>query len=196
MPVNPPEKIVVIGGSKGGINAIQTILSGIDSPFPHPVVLVLHRMSFMEDRLIHIIQHDCRIPVNEPDDKDPVLSGRLYLAPADYHLMIEDGRFHLSIDEPVRYNRPSIDILFASAADDYGSGVTAILLTGANADGTQGLTAVKRKKGTTLVQDPETAEAPEMLRSAIAAGVADQVLSLESIAEYLAGFQKTFTVHR
>jgi two-component system chemotaxis response regulator CheB len=196
MPVDPSERIVIIGGSKGGIKAVETILAGIASPFPHPVVLVLHRISYKEDRLIKIIQHDCLIPVTEPDDKDPVLSGRLYLAPADYHLMIEDGWFHLSIDEPVQHNRPSIDMLFASAANDYGSGVTAILLTGANADGTQGLKAVKRKNGTTLVQDPKTAEAPEMPRSAIAAGVADQVLSLESIAEYLAGFQKTYTVHR
>jgi len=193
--VNPSERIVVIGGSKGGIKAMETILSGIDSSFPHPVVLVLHRIANKEDVLIKIIQHHCRIPAAEPDDKDPVLSGHLYLAPADYHIMIEDGCFHLSIDEPVHHSRPSIDVLFVSAAEDYGNGVTAILLTGANADGTRGLMAVKRKRGTTLVQYPETAEAPEMPRSAIAAGAADQVLSLESIADYLAGFQKPFTAN-
>lgn len=177
--------IVVIGGSKGGIRALETLLACMPASFPRPVAVVLHRMPMVGDRLAAILQEHSRLPVREPEDKERIEPGRVYLAPADYHLLVEAGAFVLSVDEPVRYSRPSIDVLFESAADAYGEGVLAALLTGSNEDGTRGLAAVKRAGGETLVQDPETAEAPEMPRAAVAAGAAGRVLPLQAIAEYL-----------
>jgi len=182
--------IIVIGASRGGIRAVGTILAGLPRRFPLPVVVVLHRMPMVSDRLVTILQRDCALPVSEPEDKEPIEPGRVYIAPADYHLLMEDGRFALSVDEPVSYSRPSIDVLFTAAADACGKGVTAILLTGANQDGAQGMVRVKQKGGRTIVQDPETAEAPEMPRAAIDAGTADRVLSLQEIVEYIKNYER------
>jgi two-component system chemotaxis response regulator CheB len=177
--------IIVIGGSKGGIRALQSILALLPAAFPLPVAVVLHRMPMAGDRLAALLQESSLLPVREPEDKEKIETGRVYIAPADYHLLVEKGAFVLSVDEPVCYSRPSIDVLFESAADAYGAGVLAALLTGANEDGARGMAAVKRGGGETLVQDPETAEAPEMPRAAIAAGAADRVLSLEEIGPYI-----------
>jgi len=177
--------MVVIGASTGGIRAVGTILAGLPRRFPLPVVVVLHRMPMTSDLLVTILQSDSALPVSEPEDKDPVEAGRVYIAPADYHLLVEDGAFVLSVDEPVNYSRPSIDVLFEAAAAAYGEGVIAILLTGANADGAQGMVRVKQNGGRTIVQEPSTAEAPEMPRAAIAAGAADKVLSLQDIGDFL-----------
>ena len=109
----------------------------------------------------------------------------MYLAPPDYHVLIEPGRIALSIDEPVSYSRPSIDVLFESAADVYGPRVVAVLLTGANADGSKGLVRVKAAGGYAIVQDPSTAESPEMPAAGIASVPVDRVLPLEQIAAEL-----------
>jgi len=183
--MHPPRQMVVIGASTGGIRAVGTILAGLPRRFPLPVVVVLHRMPMTSDLLVTILQSDSALPVSEPEDKDPVEAGRVYIAPADYHLLVEDGAFVLSVDEPVNYSRPSIDVLFEAAAAAYGEGVIAILLTGANADGAQGMVRVKQNGGRTIVQEPSTAEAPEMPRAAIAAGAADKVLSLQDIGDFL-----------
>jgi two-component system chemotaxis response regulator CheB len=132
----------------------------------------------------------------EPDDKAPILQGTVYLAPADYHMLIEaadpcDGPasyfFSLSNDDLINYSRPSIDVLLESAADACGPAVIGVLLTGANADGAAGLARIRKRGGLTLVQDPESAEAPDMPQAALAAGAADKVLPIEEIAAFLEG---------
>jgi two-component system chemotaxis response regulator CheB len=125
--------------------------------------------------------------VREVDDKDELRRGTVYVAPADYHLMVERTHFELSVDAPVSYSRPSIDVLFESAADAFRDGVVGVLLTGANADGTEGLRRIRDFGGLTLVQDPETAERPEMPESAIRAGVVDRVVPIEGLASALVG---------
>ncbi|MEA2447045.1 MAG: two-component system, chemotaxis family, protein-glutamate methylesterase/glutaminase [Actinomycetota bacterium] len=125
------------------------------------------------------------LPVKEVDDKDPIRDGHVYLAPPDYHLLVEPGSFALSVDEKVQFSRPSIDVLFESAADSYGADLIAVLLTGSNHDGTEGLLRVKDKGGVTIVQDPTTAERGEMPQTAIDAGAADVVAPIEGIADIL-----------
>jgi two-component system chemotaxis response regulator CheB len=126
------------------------------------------------------------VRVSEVDDKDPIAPGSVYLAPPDYHLLVEPGHFALSIDEPVRLSRPSIDVLFESAADAYGERLVGVLLTGYGNDGTAGMAHVRRRGGLTVAQDPETAARPEMPASAIEAGAVDEVLAIEEIAGLLA----------
>jgi two-component system chemotaxis response regulator CheB len=123
--------------------------------------------------------------VVDAEDKQWIQPGKIYLAPADYHLLVEKGEFNLSVDEAVRYSRPSVDVLFESAADAYGPALIAIVLTGANADGAQGARRVKKRGGVVIVQDPKTADAPEMPEAVIAAGAVDQILRLEDIAAFL-----------
>ncbi len=120
--------------------------------------------------------------MSEVEDDAALRAPGVYLAPPDYHVLIEPGRMALSIDEPVSYSRPSIDVLFESAADVYGSKVLAVLLTGANADGAKGLARVKEAGGYAIVQDPTTAESPEMPTAGIAGAPVDRVLHLEDIA--------------
>jgi two-component system chemotaxis response regulator CheB len=119
--------------------------------------------------------------VREPADKEPIEPGAVYLAPADYHLLVEPDGFALSTDGPVQHSRPSIDVLFDTAADTYGDRLIGVILTGANADGAYGLSRIKRRGGTTIVQDPETAEKRAMPDAAIATGAADRVVPLEQI---------------
>ncbi|MCG2659761.1 MAG: chemotaxis protein CheB [Kiritimatiellae bacterium] len=186
--------IIVIGGSQGGLKALEAILPALPAAFPLPVVAVLHRMPLEEDRLVPLLQRICLLPVVEAEDKTQIEAGKVAIAPADYHLLVENGAFVLSIDESVQYSRPSIDVLFESAADAYGEGVTAVLLTGANEDGARGMAAVKKAGGVTIAQDPETAEAPKMPQAAIDAGAADRVLSLQEIVEFLAALASSSDV--
>jgi two-component system chemotaxis response regulator CheB len=123
--------------------------------------------------------------VVDAEDKQWIEAGKVYLAPADYHLLVGKGEFNLSVDDAVRHSRPSVDVLFESAADAYGPALVAIVLTGANADGAEGARRVKQRGGIVIVQDPKTAEAPTMPEAVIASGVVDQILRLEEIAAFL-----------
>lgn len=176
-------ELVVIGASWGGLEAVSSLLMQLSPDFPVPILVAQHRSGDMNDGVLErALGRHTALPVKEIDDKDAVVPGVVYVAPADYHLLVEGrGRVALSVDAPVAYSRPSIDVLFETAADTYGGGVAAVLLTGANEDGTAGLAAVKRRGGITIVQDPETAERREMPESAVRAGVADTVLALEDI---------------
>jgi two-component system chemotaxis response regulator CheB len=178
-------EIVVIGTSTGGLKALQTLLSGLSADFPLPVVIVQHRGSSPENGLCEFLAQSSRLPVTEPEDKEPVLSGRAYLAPRDYHLLIENRSFALSVDHAVAYARPSIDVLFECAADEYGDGVIGVILTGANNDGARGLAKISAQGGLTLVENPETAASHEMPRAALSRITADWVLPLEEIAPHL-----------
>lgn len=181
------ERVVVVGTSTGGLAAMQVLLPGLAEGFPWPVVVVQHRSKEPGSELCRYLQRCCRREVSEPEDKEPIMAGRVYLAPRDYHLLVERGSFALSTEAPVYFARPSIDVLFESAADAYGAGVVGVVLTGANGDGARGLARIKAAGGVAVVQEPATARAPEMPRAAIEAADVDRVLPLPEIAPFLNG---------
>lgn len=178
-------EIIVVGASAGGLKALEMILGGLPRGFSVPIVAVQHRARESSDTYAEVLGKGSALPVREIEDEDQLRAPGVYLAPPDYHVLIEPGRMALSIDDPVSYSRPSIDVLFESAADVYGSRVCAVLLTGANADGSKGLVRVKQAGGYAIVQDPHTAESPEMPAAGIANAPVDVVLPLNEIAAEL-----------
>lgn len=178
-------EIVVVGTSIGGLKALQTLLSGLPDGFPLPVVIVQHRGKDSEFSLCDFLGRSSRLPISEPEDKESILPGRAYLATGDYHLLVENGGFALSTDSPVSFARPSIDVLFESAADEYGERTVGVVLTGANRDGALGLAAIKLRGGLALVEDPATAACREMPDAAIAGTVVDKILPLQEIGTFL-----------
>ena len=177
-------RLAVVGGSWGGLDALGRLVAKLEPSDRVAVVAALHRApNGPEGALVSYLQARSPLPVAEAEDKDRIEPGRVYLAPADYHLLVEPGCLALSIDAPVHHSRPSIDVLFESAADAYGAATAAVVLTGANDDGCRGLCHVKRLGGVTLVQDPATAVRREMPDAAIATGMVDEVLPLEQLAE-------------
>ena len=180
-------EIVVVGTSPGGSMALATVLSGLQKGFPLPVAVVQHHEKDSDGRLRAALQPYCRLTVLEAEDKERILPGRVYLAPPDHHLLVEDGRFALSVDGPTSHARPSVDALFKSAADAYGEDVVGVILTGANPDGARGASRIREGGGLVLVQDPATAENSSMPEAVIAAGAADRVLPLRKIAPLLTG---------
>jgi two-component system chemotaxis response regulator CheB len=180
-------EIVAIGTSLGGLNALIALLRDLPEQLQAPLVVVQHRGPAPGRRLAELLQAHTRLTVQDAEDKQAIAGGSVYLAPADYHLLIEErGVLALSTDAPVRAARPSIDVLFESAAEAYGPGVVGVLLTGSSADGAEGLAAIKRRGGTAIVQDPASAEAPAMPSAALSATPVDYVLPLGSIAAHLA----------
>ena len=177
--------LAAIGGSWGGTNAVAALLQALPDDFRLPVVLALHRSPSSDGTLVAALQRHTRLQVVEAEDKMALEPGVLVIAPADYHLLVEDGHLALSLDAPVRFSRPSIDVLFESAAEAYGERLVAVLLTGANDDGARGIVAVKQRGGRTYAQDPATAERPEMPAAAIATGAVDRVLPVRAIAAAL-----------
>lgn len=180
------EKIIVIGGSAGSLGIILTVLSHLRSNFKHPVVIVLHRKNDSESGLADLLNYKASLPVKEADDKDPILDGTVYIAPADYHLLIEtEKHFSLDSSEKINFSRPSIDFTFQTAAEAYGKSTIAILLSGANADGVDGLRSVKEAGGITIVQDPATAQVPFMPKAAIDGLQIDHILTPDEITAFL-----------
>jgi two-component system, chemotaxis family, protein-glutamate methylesterase/glutaminase len=184
--MRPPE-LVAVGTSLGGLNALTALIGALPDRFPVPVVIVQHRSISSDGRgLARLLQEHARMSVVEAEDKMALEPGTVYLAPADYHLLIEEpGMLALSTDAPVRAARPSIDVLFQTASEAYGAGVLGVLLTGASADGAEGLALVKARGGRAIVQDPATAECPTMPAAALSATAVDYVLPLSKIGEYL-----------
>jgi two-component system chemotaxis response regulator CheB len=179
-------RLVVIGSSWGGFNAVGRILSQLPQDLDAAVVVVQHRLpDSSDDPFVTFYAKRSSLPVSTVEDKEPMLPGRVYVAPADYHLLVDDGHFALSTEGVVQYSRPSIDVLFESAAREHGSAVIGVILTGANEDGAAGLSAIGRSGGTTIVQDPATAERREMPAAALAATDVDEVLSLDEIPRRL-----------
>lgn len=177
--------IVVVGTSLGGLVALETLLEGLPADFPAPIAVVQHRGTQSGSGLQRILQRHAALRVREAQDKDPVRPGRVYLAPPDYHLLIEREEFALSTEGVVCHARPSIDVLFESAADAYGRGVIGVIMTGANHDGARGALRVRQRGGVLIVQDPATAECALMPQAALTAGAADYVLPLPDIAPCL-----------
>lgn len=178
-------ELVVIGASWGGLAALESVLGGLPADFRTPIAVAQHRSGEGSARLASLLSSHSELPVVDVDDKQPVECGRVYLAPPDYHLLVEPDGFALSVDDAVLHSRPSIDVLFESAADVYRERVVAVVLTGANEDGAHGAAAVKRLGGYLIVQNPVEAERPEMPRAALHAVDPDRVLSLAAIAPAL-----------
>jgi two-component system chemotaxis response regulator CheB len=183
---------VVIGASAGGVEALTEILPALPAGFRPATFIVLHLPRERPSLLVEIFARRCAVPIREAGDKEPIEPGTVYFAPPDYHLLIEKNRqIALSADEPVSYSRPSIDVLFESAAEAYGPELLGIILTGGNEDGAAGLQAVHRAGGVTVVQNPHNAKVPLMVVSALQRGPADFLLSLGEIAVLLSGLSST-----
>ncbi len=178
---------IVIGVSSGGMAALSEILTPLPADFPWPIIVVQHLDPHSADSYwARYFNERCRLAVKEADEKEAIIAGHVYFAPANYHLMIErDKTFSLTVDEKVNYSRPSIDVLFESAAETYGSALMGIILTGASADGANGLKTIKDNGGLTVVQDPDTAEFKIMPLSAIKASNVDHILPLDEIPRLL-----------
>jgi two-component system chemotaxis response regulator CheB len=163
-----PQRLVVIGGSAGSLEIVLSLVAALP-PLPHAaVVVVLHRKQSADSVLTGLLMSRTRLPVKEVEDKEPLMRGHIYLAPPDYHLLLENKeQFSLDDSEKVHHSRPSIDVTFESAVQVFGAGTIGILLSGANADGAAGLQAIRASGGTTLVQDPATAEVYYMPQQAL-----------------------------
>jgi two-component system, chemotaxis family, protein-glutamate methylesterase/glutaminase len=177
---------VVIGASAGALEALSSLLPSLPSDYRLPILIVVHLPADKTSLLAELLRARCAIRVREAEDKEPIEPGVAYFAPPDYHLLVEqDRRLSLSDDEPVLFSRPSIDVLFESAADAYGGGLIGIVLTGANSDGAKGLRAVVEAGGAAVVQSPESAYAAAMPQAAIALCPDARVLPVNEIAAYL-----------
>jgi two-component system chemotaxis response regulator CheB len=181
-------EVIVIGTSWGGLDAVSRLLDGLDDAVRQPIVVVQHRSAESEDgALAGLLGYHTRRAVRDADDKTELAPYHVYLGPPDYHVLVENGHIALSTDEPVQYARPSIDVLFESAADEYGERAIGIVLTGANDDGARGLARIKDCGGVAIVQDPSSSERRAMPDAAIAATAADAILPLEEIPKFLYG---------
>ena len=179
-------KLVVIGVSTGGLKAIKAVLSVLPSGFALSIIIVMHRHKETDGYLERSLNDECNMHVKQADEKEEIRAGIVYVAPPNYHLLIEDdGTFSMSIEGPVNYARPSVDVAFESAAEVYREGLIGIILTGANQDGSRGLKKIKEAGGLAIVQTLETSEATEMPRSAMAAVKPDYVLPLVEIGPLL-----------
>jgi len=180
--------VIVIGASWGGLLAVGTLLEGIPDELDQAIVVAQHRSADSSRGVLEsLLQRHITRPVSEPGDKEPVQPCHVYVAPADYHLLVDDGHFALSVEGRVQFARPSIDVLFESVAEAYRDRAIGIVLTGSNEDGAAGLAAIKQNGGVAIVQDPQTAERRAMPDAAIAGSVADAVLPLQQIPSFLYG---------
>ena len=181
-----PDRLLAIGGSAGSLQVILAILASVRKDFPMPILVVLHRNVGFESSLEDLFASRTSLPIREVEEKDPVQTGTVYLCPADYHVLLEqDQTFSLDYSERVNFSRPSIDVSFRSAADVFGAGLLAVLLSGGNADGVVGLKYAKERGGTTVVQDPSTADVPYMPQQAIIRMQPDHVLATQDLLLFI-----------
>lgn len=178
-------RIAIIGTSWGGLAALRTVVGGLPSDFQLPIVVVQHRHRDSDALLARFLQDLTHLRVCEVEDKQPIEPGRVVVAPANYHLLIENGYFSLSTEAPVRYSRPSIDVTMASAATTYGHRTVGVVLTGANADGADGLRRIAASGGMAVVQDPGDAEVSAMPAAALNAVPTARVFPLGRIGPFL-----------
>lgn len=187
-PVAAPDRprAVVVGASAGAVEALSAVLPALPGDYPLPVLVVVHLPPDKPSAMADLFRLKCAVAVREADDKEPVAPGTVYFAPPDYHLLVgRNGELSLSSEEPVHYSRPSIDVLFESAAAAYGPALVGVVLTGANSDGAAGLRAVRAAGGAAVVQDPTTAQVATMPRAALAACPDARALAPAQIATYL-----------
>ena len=180
--------LVCMGASWGGLQAVSRVLADLPAEFDLPIAVAQHRHpDSQEGTLAALLNSQTNRPVLDVEDKLPIEPRHVYIAPPNYHLLVEPGSFALSVDERIQFARPSIDVLFETAADAYGAGVIGIILTGANDDGALGLARIKEAGGVALIQDPLGAARRTMPDAAIAATVADAILPLEAIGKFIYG---------
>ncbi|MEP6621745.1 MAG: chemotaxis protein CheB [bacterium] len=177
--------LVVVGTSWGGLAALRTLVSGLPKTFQMAVTLVQHRHKDSDQLLRALLQERTELPVEEVEDKMPLENGRIYVAPPNYHTLVEPGHFSLSTEAPVRFSRPSIDVTFQSAAQSYGPRTVGVVLTGANDDGSDGLRRIAARGGAVLVQDPDTAESATMPAAAARAVPSAIVMPIEELVRYV-----------
>lgn len=179
-------RIILIGCSSGGIGALSFIIGRLPVDYPFPLVVAQHRAKDEQKLLEEVLQTKTKLRVRQADEKEYITSGHIYLAPPGYHLLIErDLSFSLASDEPVNYSRPSIDVLFQSAAEVLKERAVGIMLTGANKDGANGIIAIRNMGGVTIAEDPQEAAFPYMPKASIATGKIDHVMGLEKIVKFL-----------
>jgi len=179
-------RVVVMGASAGAIQALTRILPALPAGFPLPILVVVHVPADRSNFLAPLFEAKCALGVREADDKEPAIAGTVYFAPPDYHLLLEaDGSLALSSEDPVQFSRPSIDVLFESAADAFGAETIGIVLTGGNADGAEGLRAIAAAGGTVIIEDPVSAYADAMPLAAQHACPSATPLSLDAITHFL-----------
>ena len=187
-------ELIVVGASWGGMRAIASVLEALPADFDIPVAVAQHRRVSANDELLEkVLARSTKLEVVAAHDKEPLEPGRVYIAPSDYHLIVEPGHLGLNTDAEVEFARPSIDVLFESAAHAYGARAVGVLLTGANQDGAAGLARIADSGGFTIAQDPATAERSEMPGAAVARGAARRVLELERIGPFLAELRPAMT---
>jgi two-component system, chemotaxis family, protein-glutamate methylesterase/glutaminase len=180
--------MVAVGASAGGLGALRMLIAGLPADFDLPIAVVQHRSrdSYL---LCELLQECSPLPVHEVNDKEEIEPGVIYIAPPDYHMLVDEGSWSLTVDEPVRYSRPSIDVTFNSVAETYGPDAIGVVLTGANADGSAGLRRIHDGGGAAVVQDPATAEVRVMPQAALKAVPDACVLPMEQIGPYLAAIR-------
>jgi Chemotaxis response regulator containing a CheY-like receiver domain and a methylesterase domain len=181
-----PSRVIIIGGSAGSLNGVLSVLPEIAGIVSFAVIIVLHRKPAGENILVNLLAAKTRLTVKEAEEKEPILPGHMYIAPADYHLLVEkDYSFSLDVSEKVHYSRPSIDVTFESAAEAFGPKAIAILLSGANIDGAAGMQKIKECGGVCIVQEPGSAEVGVMPQQAIDTVAVDKILPTEKMAAWI-----------
>lgn len=184
--INPKCKVVIIGGSAGSLNALMQILPELSALNSFALVIVLHRRGTDDMTLEELIKIKTEVPVKIIEDKEPLVPGFLYVAPSNYHLLFEkEETMSLDTSEKVNYSRPSIDVTFESAAEIYGDSLIGILLSGSNADGTEGLKTIQKAGGIIVVQDPDSADMPFMPNNAILNTTPDFILNTDEILKFI-----------
>ena len=178
--------LVVVGTSWGGLAALRTFVAGLPRTFQMGIALVQHRHKDSDHLLRTLVQEHTQLKVHEIEDKMPLESGTVYIAPPDYHTLVEPGHFSLSTEGPVRYSRPSIDVTFLTAADSYGHRTVGVVLTGANADGSAGLRRISDRGGLAIIQDPATAESKLMPAAAVKLVPRARIMTLEEMTKFIA----------
>lgn len=177
---------IIIGGSAGSFKITSRIISSLPADFPLPVIIIMHRLRNVKTGITSALSNNTRIHICEPNDKDMIEAGKVYIAPANYHLLIEQGSFFsLSTMKPVNHSRPSIDVAMMSAAGIYRNRLIGILVSGANSDGAQGMMAIHEAGGKTLVQDPQEAEIPSMPEAAIDSFQPDYIYNADKIIKFI-----------
>ena len=184
--IKKSDKIIVIGASAGGINALRYIFEKLEAPLKCPMLVVIHRLKNVRSRMDEVLGFATKLNIKEAEDKEPLEAGTIYIAPGNYHMLVErSGHISLSVSERVNFSRPSIDVTFISVAEIYGSKATGIILTGANDDGAYGLASIGRNGGKTIVQNPKEAHMNVMPLAAIELSPNSQQMTLNEIARYL-----------
>jgi two-component system chemotaxis response regulator CheB len=180
-------EFIIIGGSAGSLHVILNIIAGLPANFRIPVLVIIHRNSTFDSSLEELFASRTKLPIKEVEEKESILPGTIYTCPSDYHLLFENDRtFSLDYSERINFSRPSIDVSFRSAAEVFGPNLVCCLLSGGNADGVDGLAAVRDAGGMTIVQDPATADVPYMPQHAVSNVEIDHIIPSDELPYFIA----------